>query len=71
MSRREWRCRSLDCGAVLGRITADGGLVVAESVDHVQAFFDTAKAIVVCFECGSRREFRGRFIVSRHRSSSG
>jgi len=62
MSRRLWRCRNPACGAVLGRIAADGGLVVLRSARQVGAYFDSGKATVSCLACGTTREFRGRYI---------
>ncbi len=64
MSRRLWRCRNPACGAVLGRLTAEGGLVLAPDVHSVQAYFDTGKAGIVCPGCGWARAFRGRAVVS-------
>ena len=63
MSRSLWRCRNQACpvphGAVLGRLTADGGLVLAPTVTEFRVFLDTRRAVVACPACGAAREFRG------------
>lgn len=63
MSRSVWRCRNRDCphphGALLGRLTADEGLVLDERVLNVRAYLDTRRAVVTCPACGTDREFRG------------
>lgn len=63
MSHSLWRCRNRDCpvphGAVLGRVTADGGLVLDPAVRSFAAYFDTRRIEVVCPQCGMTREFRG------------
>lgn len=63
MSRSRWRCRNPDCpsphGAVLGRVTADGGLVLDPAVRAFAAYFDTGRAVITCPTCGAPREFRG------------
>ena len=63
MSRSLLRCRSRACpvphGAVLGRLTADGGLVLDPTVACFRAYLDTRRAVVVCPGCGAAREFRG------------
>ncbi len=70
MSRREWRCRNPACpvpqGAVLGRLTADGGLVLDPAVRSFRCFLDTRRAAVACPACGAIREFRGSgvFVVT-------
>ena len=68
MSRREWRCRNRACpvphGAVLGRLTADGGLVIDTSVVAFRCYLDTRRAVVACTVCGAEREFRGSVIVA-------
>jgi hypothetical protein len=68
MSRSWWRCRNLEClvphGAVLGRLTADDGLVLDRTVATFQVYFDTRRIIVVCPGCGTRREFRGSAVLS-------
>lgn len=69
MSRSLWRCRNPGCpvkhGAVLGRVTAEGGLVLHQSVSFV-AFLDTGRVTVTCPVCGHVRDFRGRSVRSRH-----
>ena len=63
MSRRLLRCRNRACpvrgGAVLGRLTADGGLVLDPAVQNFRCFLDTRRAAVACPACGAEREFRG------------
>jgi hypothetical protein len=64
MSRSWWRCRNSDCptphGAVLGRVTADGGLILDPAVRTFAAYLDTRRVEITCPECGAKREFRGR-----------
>ena len=64
MSRSLWRCRNATCpvphGAVLGRATADGGLVLAPAVQAFAAYFDTGRVEVSCPACGVKRDFHGR-----------
>ena len=68
MSRREWRCRNPGCaaphGAVLGRLTGDGGLVLDSAVTSFRCYLDTRRAIVCCPTCGAEREFRGGAVVA-------
>ena len=68
MSRRLFRCRNGSCpvphGAVLGRLTADGALVLDPAVVHFRCYLDTRRAIVVCPACGAEREFRGGGVLS-------
>lgn len=63
MSRALWRCRNPDCatrgGFVLGRVTADDGLVLDSAVRTFAVHLDTRRAVVTCPRCGARREFRG------------
>ena len=63
MSRRAWRCRNPGClergGAVLGRLTADGGLLLDPSVNSFAIYLDTRRVVIVCPVCGAAREFRG------------
>ena len=63
MSRRAWRCRNPRCpvphGAILGRLTADGGLVLDPAVRSFRCYLDTRRVVVVCPFCGVPREFRG------------
>lgn len=67
MSRSLWRCRNPQCpvphGAVLGKVTADGGLALVPAIKTVHCFLDTRKAVVTCPACGTLREFRGTAIV--------
>ena len=67
MSRREWRCRNPDCpvphGAVLGRLTSDGGLVLDPAIRAFRCFLDTRRAAVACPHCEAEREFRGTALV--------
>lgn len=64
MSHSRWRCRNATCPApyeaVLGRVTADGGLVLDPAVQAFAAYFDTGRAVITCPTCGAPREFRGR-----------
>ncbi len=63
MSRSLWRCRNPICpvphGAVLGRLTADGGLVLDPAVATFRAYLDTRRAVIASPACGDMREFRG------------
>ncbi len=63
VSQSRWRCRNLACathgGAVLGRVTADDGLVLDAAVQSFAVFLDTRKAVVSCSACRMRREFPG------------
>jgi hypothetical protein len=69
MSRSLWRCRNRACpvphGAVLGRLTRDGGLVVDGHVRGVSAYFDTGKVDVACPYCSVLRSFRGRWVTTQ------
>jgi len=69
MSRSLWRCRNPGCpvsfGAVLGRLTADEGLVLNSAVIGFRCYFDTRRAVVVCPACGKAREYRGKAVQSR------
>lgn len=71
MSRSLWRCRNQACpvphGAVLGRVTADGGLVMDPMVAVFHCYLDAARAVVVCPACGHGRTFRGSGIHSPRR----
>jgi hypothetical protein len=62
-----WRCRNPGCsaphGAVLGRVTADGGLVLDSAVVGFRCYLDTRRAVVMCPSCGVEREFRGASVV--------
>ena len=68
MSRSMWRCRNRDCphphGGLLGRLTADGGLILDPGVVTFRAYLDTRRAVVICPACGTAREFRGGAIWS-------
>ncbi len=67
MSRSLWRCRNPACpdphGAVLGRVTADGGLVLDRAVEDFRAYLDTRRVVVVCPQCGVERGFRGNALL--------
>ena len=69
MSRSLWRCRNPSCpvqhGAVLGQLTADGGLVIDPTVTHFRAYLDTRRAVVSCPACGAERGFRGGAVHAR------
>jgi hypothetical protein len=68
MSRSLWRCRNRDCsvphGAVLGRVTADEGLVLDMAVCTLRVFLDTRRAMIECPACGAVREFRGPAVAT-------
>jgi len=68
VSRRDWQCRNPDCpaphGATLGRLTADGGLVLDPAVERFHCFLDTRRAVVACPNCGAWREFRGTAVLT-------
>ncbi len=68
MSRSLWRCRNPECpvphGAVLGRVTPDGGLVLKPEVVGLRVFLDTRRVEVQCPRCGQIREFRGAALFS-------
>lgn len=68
MSRSLWRCRNPQCsvphGAVLGRITSDGGLVLERSTTQFCCYLDTRRVTVTCPECSAAREFRGTMVSS-------
>ncbi|MDP9363508.1 MAG: hypothetical protein M3Q10_04640, partial [Chloroflexota bacterium] len=51
-------------GAVLGRLTSDGGLVLDPAVRSFRCFLDTRRAVVECPACGEGREFRGGAIIA-------
>ncbi len=75
MSRSLWRCRNSDCpvshGAVLGRVTAEGGLVLDPAVTAFRAYLDTRRALVACPVCGTMREFRGGAVLTNLARNSG
>jgi len=66
MSRSLWRCRNRDCpvphGAVLGHLTADGGLRLDPAVTTFVVYLDTDRAVITCPRCGTARAFFGRTI---------
>ena len=68
MSRSLWRCRNRACGVahgtVLGRVTADGGLVLDPTVERYAIFMDTGRAVISCPGCGQTRGFRGVAVFS-------
>jgi hypothetical protein len=70
MSRSLWHCRNPGCatphGAVLGRVTADGGLVLDPAVSKFRCFLDTRRIVVACPACGTEREFRGGAVFGGH-----
>ncbi len=75
MSRSLWRCRNPGClvphGALLGVVTADGGLVLDPAVTSFRCHLDTRRAVVACPSCGASRDFHGTSIMStlsRHAS---
>lgn len=67
MSRTMWRCHAPGCtaatGSSLGRITQDDGLILDPRVRGFSAYLDTRRVFVVCPDCGTKREFRGRSIM--------
>lgn len=67
MGRRFFRCRNRACasqGAVLGRLTAEDGLVLDLAVTSFRVFLDARRAEVACPACGTVRHFRGPVIRS-------
>ena len=66
MSRHDWRCRNPRClephGAVLGRVSSEGGLVLDPGVERFACYMDTKRATVWCPACGAAREFRGKAV---------
>jgi len=67
MSRSFFRCRYPGCpvphGAPLGRLNADGGLVLDPAVARFRCYLDTRRATVTCPACGVEREFRGAAVL--------
>ncbi|MDP9364579.1 MAG: hypothetical protein M3Q10_10210, partial [Chloroflexota bacterium] len=67
VSRRLLRCRNEACpepyGAVLGRLTADGGLVLDQTVVAFRVYLDARRSSIVCPGCGRARDFRGSFLL--------
>jgi hypothetical protein len=74
MSRSLWRCRNPGCGephgAVLGRITADGGLVLSPGVVAFAVYLDAKRADIACPRCGRVRPFRGEAVFSAARNAA-
>lgn len=70
MSRHLWRCRNPRCpvphGAVLGRLTTVGALIVAAEVRDLWCYFDSQHALLTCPGCGQRRHYRGPAVMLRH-----
>ena len=68
MSRSLWRCRNRACpvphGAVLGRITREGGLVLNPQVNSFRVYLDSQRVAIVCPGCSQAREFRGVALFS-------
>jgi hypothetical protein len=68
MSRSLWRCRNRECpvphGAVLGRVTREGGLVLAAEVVAFKAYLDSKRIVVRCPHCGVAKEVRGAAVFS-------
>lgn len=66
MSRRLFRCLNPVCpaphGAVLGRLTSEGGLVLTRQVGQARIYLDTRRVVVVCPHCGKERDFRGNAV---------
>jgi len=71
MSRSLWRCPNRGCpvphGAVLGRVTADNGLVLNPTVERFSIYLDTRRAVIACPACRAKREFRGDAVFSPQR----
>jgi hypothetical protein len=55
-------------GAVLGKITSNGGLVLEPAVRVFRCFLDTRRVVVACPWCGAEREFRGKAVRAEGRS---
>jgi hypothetical protein len=51
-------------GAVLGRVTQEGGLVLDPTVTVFRVYLDTRRAAIGCPRCGHRRVFRGVALIS-------
>lgn len=69
MSRSLLRCRNPACsvphGAVLGRLTEEGGLVLAAEVERFAVFLNSRRCVIYCPLCGTARDFGGAFVRSR------
>jgi hypothetical protein len=63
MSTRRWKCRNprcrVTCGAILGHIACDGGLILDPTTILHAVYLDTRRAVVVCLTCGQWCEYRG------------
>jgi hypothetical protein len=74
MSRSLWRCQNRLCpiphGAVLGRVTGEGGLVLDVAVETYTIYMDTRRAVITCPCCGQSREFRGGAVFSAVRAQT-
>ena len=70
MSRRLWRCRNRACpvqhGAVLGRLTEDGGLLLESTVTQIRCYFDIPRGVITCPACSVKRTFIGKAIETLH-----
>ncbi len=68
MSRRFVRCRNGSCpvphGAVLGRLTGDGGLELDRAEVGFRVYLDTGRTVLRCPACGTERDFLGTAIFS-------
>jgi hypothetical protein len=66
VSRSLWRCRNRRCpvphGAVLGRVTAEGGLVLDPWVKQFLVVLATRRITVWCPACGHPRDFHGPMV---------
>jgi hypothetical protein len=51
-------------GAVLGRVTAEGGLVLDPDVETYSIYMDARRAVITCPSCGQGRGFRGVAVFS-------
>jgi hypothetical protein len=51
-------------GAVLGRVTADGGLALDPAVSTFAVYLDTGRIRVSCPACGTDRSFAGTVLFS-------
>lgn len=71
MSRRLWRCRNPGCPVLhreaLGRLTSDGGLVLAPAVAAFRCYLDSGRAQVVCPACATERDFHGAALFASPR----
>jgi hypothetical protein len=74
MSRSLWRCQNHVCsiphGAILGKVTSDGGLVLYAAVESFTIYMDTRRAVITCPRCGQAREFRGEAVFSAARGQT-